>query len=91
MLCLVATQGCCCSDPGCDAACQRLLFGWHYVLVYRYLSNTASRVLCAVRSVHKLPDRSPLLKKAYVRQVVLDNWFPLILYQMDCLVKSSRC
>ena len=46
----------------------------------RYLSNTASFVVCAVSGVndhHNLQNYSPLLKKTCVRQVVLDKWFPL--------------
>ena len=53
---------------------------WVAVLVYRYLSNTASFVLCVVRCVkdhYKLLDDCQLLKKSCVRQVVLRKWFPL--------------
>ena len=44
------------------------------------MSNAASFVLCAVRRVkdhHILLNDSPLVKKACVRRVVLDKWFPL--------------
>ena len=56
-----------------------ITIGWHY-LSYRYLSKAASFVSCAflpVKDHHDLPHASPLLKKACVRQVVLDKWFPL--------------
>ena len=50
------------------------------LLVQRYLSHTASFVLCivyiCVKEHHNLQRYSPLLKKARVRQVVLDKWFP---------------
>ena len=55
----------------------RLLF---LLLVQRYVSNAASFVLCVFRRVkdhHILLHDSPLLKKTCVRQVVLDEWFPL--------------
>ena len=45
------------------------------LLVYRYLSKTASFVSCGVYSVedhHALLHRSPLVKNTRVRQVVLD-------------------
>ena len=47
---------------------------WHY------LSNAASCVLCVFcrANLHQnLLHHSPLLKKACVRRVVLDKWFPL--------------
>ena len=53
---------------------------WAALLVKRNLSNTASFVFCVVRRVknpHNLLHYSPLLKKACVRQVALDKWFPL--------------
>ena len=43
----------------------------------------ASFVLCVFRRLtnhhNNMSYSSPLLKKTWVRQVVLDNWFPLIL------------
>ena len=50
------------------------------LLVSCYLSNKASFVLRVFRSVkdhHNLLHYSICLKKACVRQVVLDKWFPL--------------
>ena len=48
------------------------------ILVERYLSNTASFVVCKFCCVkdHKLLKYSPRLKNTCVRQVVLDTWFP---------------
>ena len=51
---------------------------WVALLVERYLSNTASFVLCVlcrVRDGRTLLHDSPSLKNACVRQVVLDEWF----------------
>ena len=53
--------------------------GRHY-LSKATLSNAASFVLCFVSRVkdhYKLLHSSPCLKKSYVRQVVLDEWFPV--------------
>ena len=54
---------------------------WVALLVKRYLSNTASFVVCVACRVkdhqHSL-HYSPSLKKTCVRQVVLDKWFPLV-------------
>ena len=53
---------------------------WAALFVWRYLSDTASFVLCAAYSVkdqHILPKYSSLLKKTCVRQGVLDKWLPL--------------
>ena len=53
---------------------------WVALFVQRYLSNTASFVLCVFRRVkehHNLLHDSTRLKKTCVRQVVLDKWFPL--------------
>ena len=52
---------------------------WAALLLYRYLSNKASFVVCAVRvkDHHNLPNYSPRLKNTCVRQVVLDKWFRL--------------
>ena len=50
------------------------------LLVECYLSNTASFVLCVFRRVkdhHDSLHSSPLLKKARVRQLLVDEWFPL--------------
>ena len=54
--------------------------GWHY------LSNATCQIrphlfyvfFGRVKDHHNLLHYSPLLKKACVRQVVLDKWFPLI-------------
>ena len=52
-------------------------------LSIRYLSNTASSVLCIVYSVkdhHTLLHYSPLMKKPYVRQVVLYIYIYIYIY-----------
>ena len=57
------------------------MYDWVALLVKQYLSNAASLGLCGFRRVkdrHKLLCYLSLLKKACVRQVVLDKWFPLI-------------
>ena len=59
-----------------DTAC----FGW------RYLSNATCLIrphllcvfFCRVKDHHNLLHGSPCLKKTCVRQVVLDEWLPLI-------------
>ena len=51
------------------------------LLVEGYLSNMATLALCVIRRVkdhNNLPHDLPPLKKACLRQVVLDEWFPLI-------------
>ena len=53
---------------------------WVALLVLRYLSNTASFVLCEIRrdkDNSNLLHDSPLLKKTCVRRVVLDKRFLL--------------
>ena len=60
---------------------DRFAATWVALLVKRYLSNRASFglcVFCRVKDHHNLLHYSPLLKKASVRQVVLDKLFPLI-------------
>ena len=63
---------------------------WVAPLVQCYLSNAATLVLCVVCSVRDHPNSlhcSPLLKKACVRQVVLDKCFP-----RPCLgLEEDRC
>ena len=59
------------------------------LLVWRYLSNTASFVLCVFRRVkdhHNLLHHSPPLKKACARQVVLDEWFPVNAEEPEAVV-----
>ena len=59
---------------------------WVALRVQRYLSNTASFVLCASRRAedhHKLLHYSPLLKNTCVRRVVLDKWFPLVVDRLS--------
>ena len=59
---------------------RRVGLPWVALLVYRYLSTTASSVLCVFRRVkdhHNLLQYSPPSKKTCVRQVALDKWFPL--------------
>ena len=58
------------------------MFNGVALLVQRYISNTASFVVCVVHSVKDhliLPNDSPLLKSTRARQVVLDKWFPQII------------
>ena len=61
--------------------CNICLF-WLALLVYCYSSNAASFVSCAVYRVKDDRDvlhSSPRLKRACVRQVVLDKWFPPVI------------
>ena len=54
---------------------------WAALIVWRYLSNTASFVLCVFRRVKghgNLLHYSLRLKKTCARQVVSDKWLPLI-------------
>ena len=68
--------------PGQNATCAGLGSSrrlWVARRVERYVSNTASFVLCAARRVkdhHHMPNNSPRLKNICVRQVVIDKWFP---------------
>ena len=67
-----------CRETGCITSPRSTssAFLWA-LLVSRYLSQTASLVVCAFRRVkdhHNLLHASPLLKLTCVRQVVLDKW-----------------
>ena len=62
---------------------------WVALLVQRYLSNTASFVLCTVYSAkdhHHLLHNLQLLKKTCVRQVVLDKSGVLLLLLLICTI-----
>ena len=53
--------------------------GWHYLSDATCLMRP--RLLCFFRRVkydHNLLHYSPLLKETFVRQSVVDKWFPLI-------------
>ena len=56
-------------------------FGWHYLsnATYRLGPDLLSTALLVKYGYLILLQYSPLLKKACVRQVVLDEWFPLII------------
>ena len=62
------------------------MYTYIYIYIYIYLTNTDCLIrpclfeLCVFRRVKDHPNLlhcSPLLKKICVRQVVLDEWFPL--------------
>ena len=66
---------------------------WAALLVWSYLSNTASFVLCVFRRVkdHRhLLHYSPRLKKACVRQVVLDKLLPLSHIRREGVMLEDR-
>ena len=48
------------------------------IFTYIYIYGERERERERERDLHNVLPYSPLLKKACVRQVVLDKWFPLI-------------
>ena len=67
---------------------------WVALPVKRYLSNTASFVLCALRSVkdhHNLQQLFPSLKNTCVRQAALDKWLPLVEVYAHAWTRTATC
>ena len=67
------------------------LIAWHYLSNATCLIQ-ASLVLCALRRVKHhctLLHSSPLLKKTFVRRVVIDKWFPLM--GISRTLRVGRC
>ena len=89
--CRTGRHACCVSLQGLlesglrersSSSSQWWCFVWVPLLVYCYLSNAASFVMCCVWSCQgssyvTLQQDSPRLKTTRVRQVVSDKWFPL--------------